>query len=269
MTLSLTQSATAVTPGAYASFLATGGVAPYTYAVLPSGAGGSINSIGRYTPPSTASSNPKFAYDIIRVTDASTATATARILVGTPLTLFCEIIQQEMSLTDGRVYLWDQKLMQPSDFDLYIAVSVASAKPFGNSNRYQTDGGGLDAYQYVSMYNLLNLDIISRGPAARDRKEEVILALNSIYAQQQQDANSFYIGKLSTNFINLSEIDGAAIPYRYRISVAMQYAYVKIKPSQYFDTFAFDVVTETTEEVDLLAEDGSPLLTEDGQNILV
>jgi hypothetical protein len=133
--------------------------------------------------------------------------------------------------------------MQPTDTNLYVAVSVPSCKPFGNSNRSLSSGGGLQSDQFVSMLAVTDIDIISKGPAARDRKEEIILAFNSNYAQQQQDANSFYIGKISTGFLNLSDIDGAAIPYRYRISVNMQYAFQKASPVSRFDTFTKTIYT--------------------------
>ncbi len=203
------------------------------------GAGGTIDSTsGIYTAPTVVSSDPAKLYDTIQVTDYAAATATAQILVGTPLLLFCEVIQQELGLANGRVYLWDQKIMQPSDSGLYIAVSVPGCRPFANVNRQAVNG--IDAEQFVSMLATADIDIISRGPSARDRKEEVILALNSTYAQQQQEANSFYIGKLppGSRFINLSEVDGAAIPYRYRISVNLQYAVSKTKAVPYFGTFA-------------------------------
>lgn len=236
MALALAQTKTAVAVNLTASFLASGGTAPYVYAVLPGGAGGTINSSsGVYTAPSAVSSDPATVSDTIQVTDAAAATATAQISVGTPLLLFCEVLQREMGLANGRVYLWDQKLMQPTDSGLYVAVSVPHCKPFSNVNRQLSDGVNVE--QIVNMGAKLDIDIISRGPSARDRKEEVILAFNSTYAQQQQEANSFYIGKLppSSAFINLSEVDGAAIPYRYRISVNLQYAVRKVKALQYFD----------------------------------
>jgi hypothetical protein len=95
------------------------------------------------------------------------------------------------------------------------------------------------------MYAVLDLDIISRGPDARDRKEEVVMAFNSTYAQQQQEINSFYIGKLppGAKFINLSEIDGAAIPYRYRISTVLQYTVTKTTPIQYYSSFSDSIIT--------------------------
>jgi GGDEF domain-containing protein len=245
MPLGLTQSATAVGAGITASFLASGGTAPYTYAVLPGGAGGSIDSDGIYTAPAVVPTDPATQYDTIQVTDDDAATATAPILVGTPLLLFCEVIQREMGLSNGRVYLWDQKLNQPADSGLYIAVAVVNCKPFANVNRQSSSG--TQSEQFVSMLALLDINIISRSAAARDRKEEIILALNSIYAQQQQEANSFYIAKLSplAGFVNLSEVDGAAIPYRYKISVNIQYAYKKTSALQYFENFTDTIYTDT------------------------
>lgn len=238
MSLALTQSLTAIIPGLTSSFLATGGTEPYGYSVRANGAGGTINSTtGLYAAPAVGSSNPKHLYDIVQVTDADGAITASKILIGTPLLLFCEIIQRELWLADGRVYLWDQKIMQPTDDDLYVAVSVMHPKPFSNSNKFNSDG---TSTQSVNMYAGLQVDIISRGPAARDRKEEVILALNSDYAQSQQEANSFYIGKLppGAQFLNLSSIDGAAIPYRFNISVAIQYFVKKTKPVPFYDVFA-------------------------------
>lgn len=240
MTLALTQSLTAVAANITSSFLGVGGVEPYVYTVAPGGAGGTIDpSTGLYTAPAQASSSPKFAYDFVTVTDDNGDTATARILVGTALILFCDVLQQGMGLADGRVYLWDQKIFQPTDSSIYIAVSVPICKPFGNTIRPSGTDTGFNSAQYLNMLATLDINIISRGPEARDRKEEVLMAVNSYYAQQQQEANSFYIGRLPPGgrFTNLSQIDGAAIPYRYQISVNMQYTVAKVAAAQYIDTF--------------------------------
>ncbi len=237
MTLSITQSATAVAPKIGAWFLGQGGAEPYLYEVVSGGAGGTIDAeTGQYTAPSTSYSEPAIKrHDTIRVTDYDGNIATASILVGLPIFLFCEIIQKEMGLANGRVYLWDQKIEQPKDSELYIAVSIPMAKPFGNVNKF--NGTTNESDQSLSMSAMVDIDIISRGSAARDRKEEIVMAFESDYARQQQDANSFYIGKLDTKFTNIGDIDGAAIPYRYRISVRLQYVYIKSKPVSYFDTF--------------------------------
>lgn len=242
--LTVAQTLTAVAVNLSSSFSGIGGTPPYTYSVRPNGAGGTIASDGTYTAPAVVNGGeygpPKKIYDTIQVTDSAGKTANSRILVGNPLLLFCDVIQKEMGLADGRVYLWDQKIMQPTDAGLYVAVSVLSCKPFANTNAPDGSGGGLDSVQSVNMYAQLQVDVISRDAEARDRKEEVILAWNSDYARSQMAANSFYIGSLppGSHFVNLSSPDGAAIPYRFSISVSLQYFYVKTQAVPYFNQFA-------------------------------
>ncbi len=241
----LTQSKTALGVGLTASFLASGGTSPLVYSVLPNGAGGTIDdTTGLYTAPPTVNNGsylaPKQMYDVIQVTDDVGLFKKATILVGTPLILFCEVLQRGLGLADGRVYLWDQKIMEPSDAGLFIAVSVLTCKPFSNTNKYDGSGSGLLSIQSVNMYANMQIDVISRSAEARDRKEEVIMALNSDYAQSQQEGNSFYIGKLppGSQFVNLSNPDGGAIPYRYNIAVALQYFVTKNQAVPYFSTFS-------------------------------
>lgn len=216
------------------------------YSVEAGGPGGTINSsTGLYTGPVAPGSTPQTSYDTVKVTDAASNTATAQILVGTPLLLLCEVIQKQLGLSNGRVYLWDQKIMQPTDSGLYVAVSVASCKPFGNVNRPVSTVSGQDAEQFIAMSAMIDIDVISRSAVARDRKEEILIALGSTYCQQQQNANSFYVALLPTGFVDLSNVDGAAIPYRFKISVRMQYAYAKTQANQYFDDFeSVEVVTD-------------------------
>lgn len=228
MSLSVLQNATAMATNLTQYFAGTGGTAPYTYAVIPGGAGGGIATDGLYTSPNDT------GVDTIQVTDAVNATAEATVLIGTPLELFCDVIQNQMQLSQGQVWLWDQKINIPTDSRLYIAISMLTCKPFSNINQLDSEG---NAVQVVNMGADLDVNILSRGPEARDRKEEVILALNSIYSQSQQEVNSFYIGKISTGFHNLSEIDGAAIPYRYVISVRLQYFVQKTTGVPYFSEF--------------------------------
>jgi hypothetical protein len=238
MSLELKKSVSAMAPGLQTSVVGNGGTEPYVYSVLPGGAGGTINaSTGVYTAPSSLPLDPKLSTDTIQVEDADLATATGTILVTSPLGLFAEIIQKEMGLDSDHIYFWDQKLPQPKGGGIYIAVSVIRCKPFANVSRFNSETDSTD--QFLSVAALLGVDIISRSNQALFRKEEVLLALNSDYAKYQQSANSFFIGKLppSSDFINLSIIDGAAIPYRFRISIGIQYAYTKNQIVPYFDTF--------------------------------
>lgn len=262
MSLGISQSATAVVPFVTASFLGKNGVEPYAYSVAAGGAGGTIDSVdGRYTAPSNFSTVPARMYDTVIVTDAVLNTRSTRILVGSPLLLFCEIIQRELGLANGRVYLWDQKIEQPKDEGLYVAVSVPSQTAFGSSNRFNADTDKSD--QFVAMQAVIDIDVISRGPIARDRSPDIILALNSDYAKYQQDANSFSVNLIDNRFVNLSEIDGAAIPYRYRVTVKMQYAYIKSKAVDFFDDFSEVVVYTDPPEPSAPPVPEPPVITAD------
>lgn len=241
MSLVLRATKSALSPGLTSSFLASGGAEPYLYEVLSGGAGGTINATtGLYTAPSVQDPDPKKQTDTIQVTDYDGVMTTLPILVANPLELFCEIIQKELGLSNGRVYLYNQKIDQPKDNGLYIAVGILNPKPFANTNKLLSNG---DSEQSVNMLTQLSINIISRGPAARDRKEELIMALNSDYSQRQQEANSFSIGRISSSFVNLSEVDGAAIPNRFNITVNVTYFVKKTKPVDYFNDFADAEVT--------------------------
>jgi hypothetical protein len=241
MGLSLTQNITAVSANAPASFQGVGGSTPYTYSVLPgiNTAGGTINSSsGFYTAPALAYTNPLTAYDTIVCTDYLGNQASARILVGTPLLLFCDIIQTQLNLPNGRVYIWNQKIFEPTDNDIFIVLSVASEKIISNSNDIVSTDTGVIQIQTVNSAALVDVDIKSRGGNAIDRKDEIIMSVYSVYAQQQMAANSFSILRNSHNWVDLSSLDGSAIPYRYRATFTLFSMTTKTTPVQYFSTFS-------------------------------
>lgn len=214
---------------------------PYNFQVLAGGAGGTISSAGLYTaptvivPPAGNSSSP--AVDTIVVTDGSGAMARSFIAVCTPLQLVCDIIRREMGLSMDQVYLYNQKVNIPTDSRLYIAVGVVYDRMFGNNVSYDGTGDDLQAVQSSNIAAQVSIDIFSRGPDALNRKDEVVMALKSVYSAQQQNFNSFGIFGIPTQFLNVSNEDGAAILYRFNITMTVHYFVVKKKSVPYFDTF--------------------------------
>lgn len=246
MSLVLKSNIDATIPGMSFTFAGQGGTEPYTYEVLADGAGGTIGvNSGIYIAPSSANPDPKKSFDTIQVTDALAATATKRVLVAPPYRLVCDILQKEMDLEDDRVYLYNQKIFEPTDNGLFIAVKFIHGKTFGNTNRPSSVVGGLDSDQSINVMGALQMDIISRDLSALYRKEEILMALNSDYAQNQYSANSFSVALLSKNFLNLSGLDGSAIPYRFNIEMNIFYFQKKTSPVDYFDDFSsVEVTTE-------------------------
>lgn len=238
--ITILKNTSVLTPKKITSIKATGGTQPYSYAITTNNSGGTINpTTGDYT------AGPNFGDDTITVTDSALVplTATLTITVCPHRQLICSILQRELGLADGRVYLWDQKLMQPKDSGLYIAVGVVSCKPFSNSIKQDASGGSV--VQSANFNETISIDIISRGPDAVYKKEEVLMALQSVYARQVQEANSFSIAQLSSQFNNLSTEDGAAIPYRFNITVQIMYSVSKTKTVDYYDDIPnFEVMVD-------------------------
>lgn len=229
MPLALLPTRAIVSPNLTTPFEATGGTEPYVYSVDPGGAGGSIDSNGLYTAPGS------FGNDVIRVVDDDLNEATSTVAILSPLEIFCDILQTEMDLDEGRVYLWDQKINSPTDFGLFIAVGVLAVKPFGVKSEINPATG--EETQSANFQSDLSVDVISRDTSALYRKEEIILALRSLYCEQQQALNSMRVFPLAPRFVNLSGMDGAAIPYRFSYTVRIQYMINKTKVSPYFDQF--------------------------------
>lgn len=235
--MQLRQNFTAIGKRMTARFLATGGVAPYTYAVLPdSTAGGSIDVNGVYTPST-------YGRATIRATDSLNVTATAIVRVMPVLQLVCDIIQTEMSLPNGHVYIFDQKYKIPTNSELYISVGEVTPQPYANINKMDHGGAGLKEVQSINVRSSLMIDIMSRNDSALLRKNEILMAFKSNYAQQQMMANGFQISILSDTFNNLQELEGAAIPFRYNITVGLMYTDVKEKEVSYYDEFESEIIT--------------------------
>lgn len=210
-------------------FSASGGTGPYVWSKV-SGSG-AITSGGLYT------ASYKSGVAVVRVVDSLSASATIQLTIHSALTWLCKVLKTELELSDDQVFLWDQKLIIPNDFRMYVAVGTVSCKPFANTRAYDPSGSGLNTVQSTNFLCNASIDIYSRGVDARDRKEEIVMALKSQYAQQVQQAYGFFIAGLTSSFLNLSEIDGPAIPYRYMIQVALQYKITKTKAVDYYDDF--------------------------------
>lgn len=237
MVLSISSSYHAIRPNLSVYVTGIGGVEPYTYSVIAGGAGGSINSLtGQYTSPAILPLNPAFCYDTIQVTDATLATATFQMLVGSPIVLVCDILQTQLNVDNNHIYLWDQKIFEPTDSLLYVVVGIVNSKPFGSTNLFQS-GLSVSSNQSVNVLDVVSVDLLSRSTAALFQRYNALMAFNSTYAESQKELNSFYTGVLPSTFVNISKIDGAAIPYRFRFHINLQYFVNVIESIQYYDTF--------------------------------
>ena len=144
-----------------------------------------------------------------------------------------------MQLPSGRVYIWNQKIFEPIDNNLFIVLSLATSEVLGNTNQVvSVESGGMQEIQTINYACLVDIDIKSRGQDAITRKDEILMAINSVYAEQQYEANGFMVLRNSVfGFKDLSGLDGSAIPYRFRATFRMFYQVTKYTSVPYFSTF--------------------------------
>jgi hypothetical protein len=165
------------------------------------------------------------------------------------LKVVADIIETEMDLkptipsstnpNDRRVFIYNQNFVLPTYDYLFAIISEIPGKVIAAHNRYDDVAG--KEVQEIIMQRELGIDIMSRNAEARQRKEEVLMALASIYSQQKQEANGFRVFAYSLSFVDVSENEGAGRINRYRAAVILHVRYTKQKDIDYFSQFDYTV----------------------------
>ena len=168
----------------------------------------------------------------------------------TSLDLLRDIVQEEMDLQDGQIWIYGQQNIIPEGTGLYIVIEYKYSRVYSNRDLTSATLSALTEEQNVNTQEFLTVQLFSSNFEALRRKEEAAMALKSVYSQQVQEKYAF---KLSVNpqILDLSSLEASRMLYRYDIPVVVLTAYQKIKPVAWFDNFVTDVT----------ANDGVPDLT--------
>ena len=161
-----------------------------------------------------------------------------------PIKHICNILQTQLGLSDGQIWIYNQKRDIPNDFGVYFVVSYNGQSIIGNVRHEVTTPTGLIEHQSLHSLANISLNILSRGPQVREMRDLAIMALNSTYSQQVQEKYGFQIARNSFSVTNTSEIEGVAELSRYTISFNVTYMSETKKSIDFFDTFNKEVITE-------------------------
>lgn len=164
------------------------------------------------------------------------------------LQIIVDIIRTEMDLASDQVVIYNQQWVVPNDNRLYVSINLMGTKPYANNRSYsQTVGtdaltGNTNALilqeeQSINTADILSIHVYSYGSQARVRRNEIMFAMNSTYAEQQMEANSFSIGPVPTSFVDVSEPAGTEILNRYAITFNVIYGQSITSPVAYYDQF--------------------------------
>lgn len=164
--------------------------------------------------------------------------------MGEPIKHICNILQTQLGLSDGQIWIYNQKRDIPNDFGVYFVVNYTGQSVIGNVRKEIATNNGLVEYQSVHSLANMSLNIFSRSSSIRDMRDQALMALNSTYAQQVQEKYGFQIARNSFSVTNTSEIEGVAELNRYTISFNVTYMSETTKSIDYYDTFTKEVITE-------------------------
>jgi hypothetical protein len=170
----------------------------------------------------------------------------SNIIPITELTVFQflrSIIIHELEIDEKRVMIFNQKWTIPSYEHMFVVLECQPSQTISSKNftKDNTETGEFEEIQELNLREHINIQLFSRNMEAMTRKEEVVAALSSIYAQQLQAQYAFKILNRNPSIEDLSLLEGAAQLFRYDIPVIMSTWYQKKKKVDFYDQFPVQV----------------------------
>lgn len=152
-----------------------------------------------------------------------------------PIKVLADILKSEMALGDGQLMLGNENWLIPANTGLYIALFYGPDTVIGSNNNFDTDTN--EEIQTVAMLHTINIDAMSFDESARVRKEEIIMALGSVFASNQLGLYNMAIGLLPQGFVPMAELEDTKQLNKFRITFAMNALHQKVKAVEYYDDF--------------------------------
>ena len=122
--------------------------------------------------------------------------------------ILIDILKHELNLPDNygktpkgdiipSIIIFGQNAKLFNTSKLQITVQTVSSRFYSNRTTYEEDEkGNFCEVQDVNESRMIQVDVYSKNNEARERFQEVGMALNSTYAQQQMDLFNFKIGSI-------------------------------------------------------------------------
>lgn len=157
-----------------------------------------------------------------------------------PIKIIGDIIKNYLNLNDNQILIYNQDFKIPATKGLFILLQYNTSQPYSVVNKFipaAIEIEGAEESVSVLMKEDYTINVVSKNDEARQRKEEILMAFNSNYSQEQQGLYQFQIAKISNSFINISELEGAGMLNRFAINISLLAHYNRINDIAYYDTF--------------------------------
>ena len=159
-----------------------------------------------------------------------------------PILVVADIIKNIMGLDTQQIFIYNQNFKIPETGGIFVVIQFNSSKVYSNNNEYiEATDEELLTTQTKEEYTV---NVMSKDSTARTRKEEVIMALNFNYSRNQQELYQFKIGKITGDFLNVSEVEGAAVINRFALPLTLLAHYSKTLSTDIYDTFTNSIIND-------------------------
>lgn len=154
-----------------------------------------------------------------------------------------DIIRTEMGLNQQNIWIHSQnRKIPPQSMELYVTVGCVDFLPISSKSQYNPDED--TEVQTVYGRASVQIDILSRSLEARQRRAELLMALNSFYSKEIQEKHQFRIFELPARFINTSSLEGGSEINRFSLIIRAMISQDKVKSSAYYDTFNATIISQ-------------------------
>lgn len=154
-----------------------------------------------------------------------------------------QILDEQMNMPVGRVFAYNSNIDLPQDSELFIPLYYAERRPTANNSRMVSTAKGVEEHQTINMVEDVIIALISRDTSARDRVQEVFLALNSYYSRNLQAKNKLHISWIGEAY-DKSFLEATSMLNRFDIRIRVFRSYDKINNIDYYETFSFETWVE-------------------------
>lgn len=157
-----------------------------------------------------------------------------------------QIIREEMNLPQSQIWVASQnKKIETASDKLFVIVSLVDARAVSSKSTFNSDTQ--KEKQEVLLRGVVQVDILSRDNKARDRRTEILMALNSFRSQNKQDTLGFRIFEIPSSFKNTASVEGGSEINRFTVQIPVMFTETKMQETDYYDNFNGSLMTETVE----------------------
>lgn len=159
------------------------------------------------------------------------------------LDIIKQIICKEMQIPKNRVWAYNSNIDLPKNRGLFVVLSYGERKPISNTIKYKPTKDGMQEIQSINVCEDVIVSLLSQNTDARDKAHEVHMAMNSTFARNLQAKEHIHISILGDVW-DASFLEATSRINRFDCKIRVFTSYEKIKATDYYDKYNFEVWTE-------------------------